>query len=150
MNNKKIYSGALCLEDKKKTVKPSELKDLDSHLDKEISCFHYWRKWWLFHRFLLSVASSWVRFIRLCLLHPRRPRPGSSWFREKRFRLFLPPCVCEDGLPVLREREKKKKASQLFTRSATTTTTLLSTQTFFFYVWPKKVIFCFVGRLWQD
>lgn len=109
MNNKKIYSGALCLEDKKKTVKPSELKDLDSHLDKEISCFHYWRKWWLFHRFLLSVASSWVRFIRLCLLHPRRPRPGSSWFREKRFRLFLPPCVCEDGLPVLRERERKKR-----------------------------------------
>ena len=34
MNNKKIYSGALCLEEKKKTVKPSELKDLDSHLDK--------------------------------------------------------------------------------------------------------------------
>ena len=111
MNNKKIYSGALCLEDKKKTVKPSELKDLDSHLDKEISCFHYWRKWWLFHRFLLSVASSWVGFIRLCLLHPRRPRPGSSWFREKRFRLFLLPCVCEDGLPVLREREKRKLLS---------------------------------------
>lgn len=143
MNNKKIYSGALCLEDKKKTVKPSELKDLDSHLDKEISCFHYWRKWWLFHRFLLSVASSWVGFIRLCLLHPRRHRPGSSWFREKRFRLFLPPCVCEDGLPVLRERERKKKASQLFTRSATTTTTLLSTQTFFLCLAEKSyILFC--------
>ena len=127
----------------KKTVKPSELKDLDSHLDKEISCFHYWRKWWLFHRFLLSVASSWVGFIRLCLLHPRRPRPGSSWFREKRFRLFLPPCICEDGLPVLREREREKKASQLFTRSATSTTTLLSTQTFFSCLAEKSyILFC--------
>ena len=127
----------------KKTVKPFELKDLDSHLDKEISCFHYWRKWWLFHRFLLSVASSWVGFIRLCLLHPRRPRPGSSWFREKRFRLFLPPCVCEDGLPVLREREREKKASQLFTRSATTTTTLLFTQTFFLCLAEKSyILFC--------
>jgi len=27
---------------------------------------------------------------------------------SKRFCLFLPPCVCEDGLPAVREREKRK------------------------------------------
>ena len=80
MNNKKIYSGALCLEEEKKTVKPSELKDLDSHLDKagdqlfslltEVVAIPQ-------VRFLLSVASSWVGFIPRCLLHPRRPRHGS-------------------------------------------------------------------------
>ena len=90
----------------------------------------------------LECSQLLGRFIRLCRLHPRRPRPGSSCFQEKRFRLFLPPCVCEDGLPAVREREREKKASQLFTRSATTT--LLSTQTFFFYVWTKKsyILFC--------
>lgn len=127
----------------KKTVKPSELKDLDSHLDKEISCFHYWRKWWLFHRFLLSVASSWVGFIRLCLLHPRRPRPGSSWFREKRFRLFLPPCICEDGLPVLREREKKESFSVVHAERYYYYYTTLYSNVFFLCLAEKSyILFC--------
>lgn len=83
-----------------------------------------------------------VGFIRLCFLHPRRPRPGSWWFREKRFRLFLPLCVCEDGLPAVREREREKKATQLFTLSATTT--LLPTQTFFCVCLAGKsyILFC--------
>ena len=57
----------------------------------------------------LECSQLLGRFIRLCLLHPRRPRPGSSCFQEKRFRLFLPPCVCEDGLPAVREREREKR-----------------------------------------
>ena len=59
----------------------------------------------------LECSQLLGRFIRPCLLHPRRPRPGSSWFWEKRFRLFLPPCVCKDGLPAVREREKRKLLS---------------------------------------
>ena len=141
MNNKKIYTGALCLEDKKNC---SALRAQRPWLTlrQEISCFHYWRKWWLFHRFLLSVASSWVGLYVFvsCILGD--PGLAVAGFGRKRFRLFLPPCICEDGRPAVREREREKKATQLFTPS--TTTTPLSTQTFFFLCLVEKnyILFC--------
>ena len=89
----------------------------------------------------LECSQLLGRFIRLCLLHPRRPRPGSSWFREKRFRLFLPPCVCEDGLPAVRERERKESFSVVHAERYYYTTLYSNVS---FYVWTKKryILFC--------
>ena len=89
----------------------------------------------------LECSQLLGRFIRLCLLHPRRPRPGSSCFQEKRFRLFLPPCVCEDGLPAVRERERKESFSVVHAERYYYTTLYSNV---FFYVWTKKsyILFC--------
>ena len=96
-------------------------------------------KWWLFHRFLLSVASSWVGFIGLCLLHPRRSRPGSRWFREKRFRLLLPVCLRAWSPCGKRERERKESYSAVhaehYRLEFFPSFSLLKR---FLCVWPKK------------
>ena len=146
MNNKKIYTGALCLEDKKNC---SALRAQRPWLTlrQGDQLFSLLTEVVAIPQVSLECSQLLGRFIRLCLLHPRRPRPGSSWFWEKRFRFFLPPCVCKDGLPAVRERERKESFSVVHAERYYYTTLYSNV---FFMSGRKKVIFCFVGRLWQD
>ena len=64
-----------------------------------------------------------------------------KWFREKRFRLFLPPCVCEDGLPLVRERVRKESYSVVHTEHYYYTT--LYSNVFFVCLAEKSyTLFC--------
>ena len=145
MNNKKIYTGALCLEDKKNCYALRAQRPWLT-LRQGDQLFSLLTEVVAIPQVSLECSQLLGRFICFCLLHPRRPRPGSSWFREETLTfpplstaLYLrgwSPCGKRE-----RERERKvyKKATQLFTPS--TITTPLSTQTFFFVSGRKKLYF---------
>lgn len=60
----------------------------------------------------LECSQLLGRFIRFCLLHPRRPRPGSSWFREETFPPLSTALYLRGWSPCgKREREKRKLLS---------------------------------------
>lgn len=141
MNNKKIYTGALCLEDKKNC---SALRAQRPWLTlrQGDQLFSLLTEVVAIPQVSLECSQLLGRFIRFCLLHPRRPRPGSSWFREETFPPLSTALYLRGWSPCgKRERERKESYSVVHAEHYYYTT-LYSNVFFLCLVEKNYILFC--------